>query len=230
LQLGIIVSIFNSPENTDWVTASPFKARRFESVYVDLSLSLEDIWKSSLDGKRRNMIRKAEKKGVEIEVGGPEKLDIYYELVKQMTERANIALHPMEYYRRILECFSPKHKARLYLAHYKGKFMAGGIFLIYGPFCYYWHGATGTNVENLGQGELLQWQVIQWGKEAGCKWYDLVGVERDRLPNIAEFKLGFTHHLVPFYHVEFGRLVNRAVRRLTRTLSKIGRHELRVER
>ena len=222
IKLGNVVSLFNSPENTSWTEDGNWQRRTLETAYVDLMLSLEEIWNNSINGKRRNMIRKAEKNGVELEVCGAEKVSAYFEIVQQMTQRTGITLKPEEYYRRILESFGPHDMARLYLARHKGVYLSGGIFLKYGQLCYYWHGATASNVPNLGQSELIQWQVIQWAKQSGCRWYDLVGVEREKLPNIAKFKLGFTRNLVPFHSVRYTRFVDKVVRRVTYTFLRGG--------
>ena len=218
-KIGAVVSIFNSPQNTEWATLTGWKkVTPFESAYVDLEPPLDEIWSSSLNGNRRNMIRKAGKKGVEVRDLGLDGLDQYYDLVEQMAERAGLRLQPKSYYLRILDTFGPRDQARLYLAFHDDVALAGGIFLRYQKMCYYWVGATGSRSKNLGQGELLQWQVIQWAKEAGCRWYDLVGVERERLPHIARFKLGFTNHIVTFHHVGYATTLSRVIRRIEHTL------------
>ena len=218
--IGVIVDLFNSPQNTGWATATDWggvtawgRVTAFESAYVDLAPSLEEIWNSSLNGKRRNMIRKAEKQGVEIRCLDADGLDQYWALVERMAERAGIAPKPKRYYSRILEEFGPRDQARLYLAFRHDVAVAGGIFLRYRATCYYWVGASDNSV-NLGQGELVQWQVIQWAKQMGCRWYDLVGVERERLPHIARFKLGFTGHIVAFHHLGYATALSRVVRRM----------------
>ena len=117
-------------------------------------------------------------------------------------------------YARVLETFWQSDAARVYLAFQDGQPLAGGIFLRFGSTAYYWHGANASGAPNLGQGELIQWHVIQWAKEKGCRWYDLVGVEKERLPRIAEFKLGFSRNLVPFRFVGHTPLRIRVLRRI----------------
>ena len=218
-RIGVAVSIFNSPQNTEWVTLTGWKkVTAFEGAYVDLEPSLDEIWTSSLNGKRRNMIRKAEKTGVQIQDLGRDGLDQYYDLVEQTAARADLHLKPKSYYLNILATFGRRDQARLLLAFHDGSILAGGIFLRYQTTAYYWVGATASHARNLGQGELLQWRVIQWAKESGCRWYDLVGVERERLPHIARFKLGFTNHIVPFHHVGYATLLSRVIRRIEGSL------------
>jgi hypothetical protein len=212
------VHIFSSPENSDWVGPSGFSASQLETACVDLRPELERIWAESLDSKRRNMIRKAEKSGVEVRSCGVDELMEYVDLVGETVDRGGFACQPAVYYAQVLKAFAPSDTARLYIARREGQALAGGIFLRQGAHCYYWHGATARGVGSFGQGEIIQWEVIKWAKAAGCEWYDLVGVERERLPNIALFKLGFTKQIVPFYYVHHQRVVDRAVLKLQRTV------------
>ena len=208
------LALFTSPRSPPWPLPRGWKTAELVTACVDLAPALEDIWMHSVDGKRRNMIRKAKKHGVEVRYGGSDLVSIYYDLVQQMTRRAGITLHPREYYARVLETFWQSDAARLYLAFRDGQALAGGVFLRFGSTAYYWHGANASGAPNLGQGELIQWHVIQWAKEKGCRWYDLVGVEKERLPRIAEFKLGFSRNLVPFRFVGHTPLRIRVLRRI----------------
>lgn len=213
------VDIFNSPLNTEWANHCEWeKLISFETAYVDLRPSLEEIWLSSIHSKRRNMIRKAQREGVEVKACGISELDTYYSIVQQMSQRTGLSMQPKSYYQAILEYFGSHGQARLYIAFHQGKALTGGIFLVYGPGCYYWVGATADGAPNLGQGELIQWQVIQWAKESGCQWYDLVGVEIKRLPQIARFKLGFTNETKTFHHINVGTIHGKIMRRIENLL------------
>ncbi|MDZ7336928.1 MAG: peptidoglycan bridge formation glycyltransferase FemA/FemB family protein [candidate division KSB1 bacterium] len=221
MQVGVVVQIFNSPKNTAWVNKSEWKkVTTFETAYVDLSQPLEAIWSLSLDGKRRNMIRKAERNGVCIKNVAIEGLDEFYPIVQKMCKRSGLSLKPKLYYRRILEAFEPQGKAKLFLGYMNDKPVVGGIFLRHQDVAYYWIGATDTEIGNFGAGELLQWHVIQWAKQSGCAWYDLVGIERERLPHIAIFKLGFTRHIEEFRHVNYASLLTRIIRRAQHLLCR----------
>jgi CelD/BcsL family acetyltransferase involved in cellulose biosynthesis len=222
-RLGARIEVCSPPGASAWVKPQAWwYVLPLETVRVDLRAGLTGAWSKSLDGKRRNMIRKAERSGVELRTGGAELADVYYDLVRDMTARAGISLMPGMYYRRVLETFQPRGAARLVLAYVENRPVAGGVFLRHGQTAYYWHGATSSDAPNLGQGELIQWDAIRWASESGCSWYDLVGVERERLPRIAQFKLGFSRDAEPFYHVVHAPLVNRVVARVLAATSGRG--------
>lgn len=211
------VDVFNGPENSSWVENSGLDGLRLETAYVDLTPDLDDIWIKSLDSKRRNMVRKAQKSGVDVHVCDQSELPEYIDMIAQTAERAGFRPQPADYYSKVLEALSPADGARLYLARRDGRSLAGGIFLRHGSCCYYWHGASAADAGNHGQGELLQWEVIKWARSVGCTLYDLVGVDRERLPNVALFKLGFTKQIVPFYHVRYRRMSDRLILKVQRT-------------
>ena len=51
--------------------------QRFSTAVIELTPAIEAIWQKSIDGKRRNMIRKAEKQGVTVVEGGEELVDVF---------------------------------------------------------------------------------------------------------------------------------------------------------
>lgn len=218
---GSMVTLFTSPQNSAWVKPERWKKiRRLETCQVNLSPSLDDIWRSSLSAKRRNMIRRAMKEGVEVELCRVDELDSYYDLTRLTAKRTGIACQPKDYYRCILTYFGLRDQARLYLAFHQGRPVAGGIFLKFGNLCRYWVGATDKTAKNLGQGESIQWEVIKWAKGSGCQYYDLVGVEPERLPQIAKYKLSFSRDIAPFYCISYGSLLTRVIRRVDSRMLK----------
>jgi lipid II:glycine glycyltransferase (peptidoglycan interpeptide bridge formation enzyme) len=92
------------------------------------------------------------------------------------------------------------------IAEKDGEPLAGVVLLRNRYFCHYWLGAGKKSAENLGQGEILQWEAIKWAKQMGCQYYDMCVVESERLPNIARFKMGFSRTTVPFYCITRKRL------------------------
>jgi hypothetical protein len=214
----VTVDIFNAPENSAWLSETSLPAKQFETAYVDLTAAVEEIWRGSLDTNRRNMIRKAEKSGVEIVEGATEDLETYLGLARETAVRGGFHPPNGEYYDEVLKAFSPAGQTRLLLARREGETLAGGLFLRQARRSYYWLGASTAEAGHYGQGEALQWAAIQWAKASGCETYDLVGIERDRLPHIARFKLGFTKRLVPFSYTQFRHLSDRVVLKALRTV------------
>lgn len=175
--------------------------QRFSTAVLELTPAIEAIWQKSIDGKRRNMIRKAEKQGVTVVEGGEELVDAFHQKMVTPTNRlAGITVHPKAYYQRVLREFAPHNEARLFLAIQGERPLAGILVVRTKHYAHYWIGAKGEDVGNLGQGELLQWKAIEWAKRSKSCQYDLCGYEPERLPHIAAFKRDFSSSIVPFYH------------------------------
>jgi len=83
----------------------------------------------------------------------------------------------------------PKTYCKLWLAEYKNKCIAGGIFFYYNNKVIYWHGAGDQDFFSLNPYQVLQYSVIKNAVENGHQWYDFnpsggyLGVEK--------FKKGF---------------------------------------
>jgi lipid II:glycine glycyltransferase (peptidoglycan interpeptide bridge formation enzyme) len=119
-------------------------------------------------------------------------------------------IKPLEFYLRLFHEYSLIDKIKVFLAKKKEEVLAGLILLRNRFICHYWFSAIKKNYENLGQGDLLQWEAIKWSKAMGSRYYDLCVVEPERLPDIAHFKLGFSKNLVPFYLITKKSLLYRA--------------------
>lgn len=192
------LEVWSAPLPAVELKRSRRKSLEFRTALVDLERPKEAIWSESLDAKRRNMIRKAGRAGVAIRTGSGGLLAEYYPMLIETNTRAGINVLPKVFYERVLEAYGPRDGACVLIAERGGDVLAGVVLLRNDVFCHYWQGARHEGAGNLGQGELLQWEAIRWAKAQGCRYYDLTGIEEQRLPRIAAFKLGFSRHQVPF--------------------------------
>jgi len=195
------------------ISNSASKIRYLKTPIVNLALTEDEIF-ASFNSKRRNMIRKANKNNVEIIIGGTELLEDYYKMIISLYKKLCKTPLPMEYYSEIIKTFYPSGMARIFLSKYQDRFLSGGIFLRYKNTGYYWHGASFDNTPNLGQNELIQWEVMRLFKNEGCTKYDLVRVDEEKLPNIALFKMGFANIIEEYYDLYFVSLKNRLIRKI----------------
>ena len=86
--------------------------------------------------------------------------------------------------------------ARLYMAFHEGQPIAGTLAIHYGDKVWYLYGASSNEHRNLMPNYLLQWSMIQWAVETGCRIYDFRGVsgnvsEDNPLYGLFRFKQGF---------------------------------------
>jgi lipid II:glycine glycyltransferase (peptidoglycan interpeptide bridge formation enzyme) len=163
---------------------------------LDLTPSLEQLY-ANLVGKTRYNVRLAQKKGVEIRVGCTrEDLQEFYQVLLETAQRDRFLIRGYVYFEKIWEHLVERGLARLFLADFQGKVIAGTLAFIFGDKTWYLYGASSNQHRNVMPNYLLQWTMIEWAKEQGCTLYDFRGVPGDvgedhPLYGLVRFKKGF---------------------------------------
>ena len=144
------------------------------TVSLDLSLSEDDIWKTQISSKNRNMIRKAEKEGVTIVESDD------YDTFKRLYDGTMTNLHaedfyffPQAYYDEYKQSF--KDKSMLCLAMYERKAIAGAMFMFSDDYAHYHLSARDREYSRYAANNLILWYAIRKAKERGCKWMHFGG-------------------------------------------------------
>jgi len=171
-------------------------SRYGETAMVDLSLTEDDIFKTVIHSKRRNMIRKAIKEGVVIKHFNSIKgLDIFWGILKPFHDRLGYKQLTYDYYKKIFNEYSPKKQAFVLIA-FKNNIALSGIFILGNEnYMHYYKGASLRGIKNYGHGELLQWEAIKLSKTLGVKFYDLCNLNKEKLPEIYRFKTGISNRI-----------------------------------
>jgi len=155
---------------------------------LDISFSDEDLL-AQMHPKTRYNIRLAEKRGVKIEKGNLNDLNLFYRLLKITSKRDHFRGHGLEHYRKLL--LHSQNKIELWLAKKDGELLAAGLFSFYGQRATYLHGASANRGRQHMAPYLLQWQMIKRSRELDCRIFDFYGIDEKRWPGVTRFKLGF---------------------------------------
>ncbi len=144
--------------------------------------------------KWRYNIRLAYRKGVEIRICGQEMIPAFAELMLVTGVRDGFVTRDPSYFSNMLKNLG--EHVRLYMAFYQGQPIAGTIAIWYGDKVWYLYGASSNEHRNLMPNYALQWEMIQWATEKGCRLYDFRGVpglvpEDHPLYGLVRFKQGF---------------------------------------
>ena len=156
---------------------------------------------ASFHQKWRYNIRLATKKGVEVRICGKEMVPDFARIMVETGLRDNFATRPPEYFSAMLDNFG--ERCRLYMAFYEDKPIAGTLAIHYGDKVWYLYGASSNEYRNLMPNYLLQWRMIQWAIETGCRVYDFRGVSGDISEDnphygLYRFKQGFHGEFTEF--------------------------------
>ena len=163
---------------------------------LDLTPSIDQLY-TDLVGKTRYNVRLAQKKGVQIRANCTrDDLQVFYQVLLETARRDRFLIRAYSYFEEIWEHLVERGLAKLFVAEYEGKVIAGTLAFIFGDKTWYIYGASSNQHRNVMPNYLLQWTMIEWAKEQGCTLYDFRGVPGDvgedhPLYGLVRFKKGF---------------------------------------
>ena len=155
----------------------------------------------ALPQSTRRKVRAGAKKGVTTKICGKEAVPDFARLMVETGVRDGFVTRDAGYFSDMLDNLGDH--ARLYMAYYEGQAIAGTLAIWYGDKVWYLYGASSNEHRNLMPNYMLQWDMIQWAVDQGCRLYDFRGVpgpvgEDHPLYGLYKFKLGFGGDYVEF--------------------------------
>ncbi|NOH01917.1 MAG: GNAT family N-acetyltransferase [Chloroflexi bacterium] len=154
---------------------------------------------SRLHKDKRYKIRRAQKLGVTVEEAQKEDLPTYHNLVAETLIPAGVTPVPLDFLQAVLTELGPLGKARFFLAKFEQNVVSGTIILYHRDTAYGWDIGWRREFANLSPNDLLTWEVTERACKDGCKNFDLLRIEPDRLPGIAKWKATFGGDIVKCY-------------------------------
>ena len=155
----------------------------------------------ALPQSTRRKVRTGAKKGVTTKICGTEAVPDFARLMLETGVRDGFVTRDASYFSEMLDNLG--EHVRLYMAYYEGQAIAGTLAIWYGDKVWYLYGASSNEHRNLMPNYMLQWDMIAWAVEQGCRLYDFRGVpgqvgEDHPLYGLYKFKLGFGGDYVEF--------------------------------
>ncbi len=218
-----------------WVN-QPYSSARFKETptrcikipygnhLIDITQDEKEIW-DAFDSANRNRIRKAEKSGVNIQCGGLELLDDFYQLDLETNERSCLAPRDKSFYENQFKYFPEQIKVMV--AYFDGKPQGASFSYCDEHSCYYMYGASSGSSET-GSINLLVWRMLQKMKEKQMQMFSFVGARINPDPEskyygINRFKTRFAAQIENCYlfkaifNVKMYKLYDR-IKRLNKSL------------
>lgn len=163
-----------------------------DTVYMDLT-SPELIW-NNISSKCRNMIRKAEKNGIEI-ILDKEKNSIkeFYKLYTQTMDRNKAEKYYFfdeSFFNNTLELLG--ENIFLFNAVYNKKIISSTLIMKYGDYIHYHFSGSDREFTNLAPNNLLLYKIALWGYENNCKYFHLGGGFSGNEDPLFKFKKSFS--------------------------------------
>lgn len=163
---------------------------------VALDLSSEEVIWNNITSKNRNMIRKAEKNGIEIRHG--KSLDLFKDF-KSIYNATMEKDHAEEYYFFEDEFYESIHRDlhdnyEMFYAVLNGEIIAMSIMLFANDQMHYHLSGSLAEYRNLAPSNLLLYKAALWGGEHGYKTFHLGGGVGSGEDNLYKFKAAFNRN------------------------------------
>lgn len=174
---------------------------------IAMELDSEDkIWEN-ISSKNRNMIRKAEKNGVEIHHGkGAELIEEFIPLYNATMAKDNA--HEYYYFKDPFYASivsDLKDNYEIFYALYKNKIISIAIMLFNGSQMEYHLSGSLSEYRNLAAGNLLLYKAALWGHSQGFKTFHLGGGVGSGEDSLFKFKAAFNRN--SDYRFSIGKLI-----------------------
>jgi len=165
---------------------------------IDLEQSEEDLWTKIRPSRRQN-IRRGGKLNVLEEAKTQSQIKVFYELLQDTYQRANIFLSDLSLFQAVFEHLAKTHQAKIFLSKHNHVYTGGRLILIYGKTLYDWYAGAKTAELETCPNDFLVWEILKWGRREGYKTFDFGGAGRPNEPyGPREFKRQFGGQLVNF--------------------------------
>lgn len=177
-----------------------------ENTWVlDLQQNEEEIL-SGMRKTTRYLVKRAQTMPISI-VSSTKRGDFkkFMQLYEETSRRHGFSPH-----RNIREefmIFTKDNQAKVLLARYKRRLLAGALIVFYGNQAVYHHGASSDEHKDIPASYLLQWEAIKEAKRQKKKLYNFWGVVPSEKPNhpwqgLSLFKTGFGGSRLNFIHAQ----------------------------
>ena len=199
LRRGMVIRLLPplfSGDETPWthiLTSEGFELKHANTpsrtIIMDLRPSLNEL-EAGLHQKWRKHLRQARKNNLQIIIGQDDALfdalgSIYQEMLgrKRFADPADIGL-----YRKTQQGLSGPQKMTVVLCENSGEPLAGALFSGLGETGLDLFRATSNRGVTSYGSYLVQWKVVEYLKEHGCREYNLNGINPSRNPGGYQFK------------------------------------------
>ncbi|MEH6525473.1 MAG: peptidoglycan bridge formation glycyltransferase FemA/FemB family protein [Sneathiella sp.] len=165
---------------------------QYRTFLVDIEKEIDDI-RTSLNGKWRNQLNRAQKNELLISTGTDgswfQKFEDLFILLKEK-KGFKVSLG-VDFYEKVQENLTGDNQFFIQTVSKKGEILAAHVGSYIGDTAVYLLGSSTPKGNQLKASYLLQWHAILEARERGCKWYDLGGIDPEGNKGVFHFKKGF---------------------------------------
>ncbi|MFX1487430.1 MAG: lipid II:glycine glycyltransferase FemX [Promethearchaeota archaeon] len=177
--LTLYVVIYSAPVLSkllrDHFEHENFHTQTDATFLIDLRSPVEILWRR-LSKTARRLVRKTERQGVTISEAKDWSAWLrFYQLYFDDCQRLQLRPRSLLLHKGIYDFLLPKDMAKLFLAIYKGKIIAGRLLLLTPHQIVGYEITYDPRYQMLNPTYALYWRSISWAKERGIRYFDLGG-------------------------------------------------------
>ncbi len=168
---------------------------------LNVSLESDDELLAQMRKKTRYAVRLGQRRGVTVEIvaaGDDAAFSEFYALLGDTAQRLGFPVRPRSYYEDVLALF--QDDAALLLARIDGQAVVGELVAAFGDEANSIFGASSSRLRVNGAAAYLEFEVLRWAREHGCRRLDLWGTDWEGMADdgAAFFKRGFGGETVDY--------------------------------
>ncbi len=194
LRKVIVTSPPSVPDEGIWseFESYGFHVTRLQTILIDLQKSEEELWRQ-LHRSARKTVSRAQREGVVVrQMNDMGELRHLYRSVASGRERLGLRTFGFRNWELMWEWLAPADAIQMFVAEAGGHVVACLGVWAFGRMIQEF--ASVRIEDNSPGGDLLKWEVIQWGRRHGYASYDLAGVNispeaSEKEQKIARYKL-----------------------------------------
>lgn len=158
----------------------------FSTYILELSDSIDEVWRKLDKSSVRWAIKKATKLGVNVEISNnPEDIKVFYELNCQTKKKKGVPCHPLRFFKSLFRYAS--QYSQLYLVKVKGDIIGGGVMLLFRDTVIYGYGAARDSMLKYYPYHAFLWKAIEDAIRKEFRFFDF-GRTHKQNTGLIEFK------------------------------------------
>lgn len=171
------------------------------NIIVDLTLDENELWKN-IDQRKRTYINKAKKEGLTFNISTTnDQLTKCYSILKDVYKKAKLPLPQFLFFKTLLNTSNHLFKFIPFIISYNNEIISCFFGLCYKSRIYEYYVGNNPIYLKKNGGDLLLWEIFNWGKANGYSIFDFGGAGKSNLPyGVRDYKKKFGGEIV-----EYGR-------------------------
>jgi len=206
METGALRSALRAPRSaTPAPRSAPCALRSYSHHILDLTPGPDQLFKGLRESTRRN-IRKAEREGVTVRFATDlEAVKTYSRLHCLARKRHGVPPQPWVFFENIQKHLISADKGSVALGDYKGKEIAGAVYLTFGDSALYKFGASDLSFQNLRANNRVMWEAVRRLTEFGFRTLSFGRTEPEN-QGLIQFRSGWgaVEENLGYYRYDFG--------------------------